>query len=157
MNKKIVAVLTLIILTMALFSPKQSQAFWPFDSGNKNQSTSQFPTIIQKIVDKFKLNSDEVKKVVDETRTERQKQRQAKYEEWLDILVKAGKINDTQKQAILKKHEEMQNQQQTEWQQRETKRQELEAWAKENNIDTSYLFGAFGRMGGMHNGPFFGK
>ncbi|GEM_PF-4473373 len=144
MSKKIFTSFILGALFLNLFFPKTTLAFWPFGGGNS--SNSSLPPLIQKIIDKFKLNSDEVKQVVDEERTERQRERQAKYEEWLDILVKAGKINETQKQLILQKREELQNQQQTAWQQRETQRQALENWAKENNLDPEYLFGGFGRF-----------
>ena len=149
-RKNILTVSALGMLLAGLLLPKPVSAFWPFSNNNTG---STFPPLIQKIIDKFKLNSDEVKKVVDEERTARQKEMQKKYEEWLDILVKAGKINETQKQAILKKHAELQEKRQAKWQTRANQRQELEKWAKENNIDISYLFGMGGwggRKGGWH-------
>ena len=69
---------------------------------------------------------------------------QKRLEDRLSQLVLDGKLNETQKQAILAKHKEMETQ-------RGSKRQEMETWAKANGIDLQYVFG----MGmGMGKGDF---
>jgi len=116
-----------------------------------------YPPIIQKLVQKFGLAENEVKAVFDEERRERQAKMQAEFEEKLNQAVKAGKLTETQKQAILAKHKEIvekkwikpENWQTMTREQRrqymETQRQELENWAKQNSIDLQYLFGGFGK------------
>jgi hypothetical protein len=62
---------------------------------------------------------------------------QTKYEERLTQDVTDGKITSEQKELILAKHKELEG-------------ATLEAWAKENGINSSYLMGGFG--GGKHGG-----
>lgn len=125
-----------------------------------------YPSIIQKLVQKFGLKEAEVKSVFDEAFKERQSQKQAKFEERLNQDVKDGKITEAQKKLILAKHQELQEkrgekpenwQAMTPKQRREmmqTQKQELEKWVKENNLDPKYLFGGYER--GM-KGRFPGK
>lgn len=121
MNKKtIFSIVALAILGVAIMVPKSTYAFWPFDglmknSQSQNQTGSVFPPIIQKIIDKFGLNKDEVQKVIDEDRDERQNQMKAKFEERLSDAVKLGKLSQEQKDKIIAKYEEMYKNQK-EWQ-----------------------------------------
>ena len=98
-NKKLViAVVTFTILTLAgTIGVGKILA----------QDAYNYPPIISKLVERFGLNEDEVKSVFDEARQEHQVQMQAKFGEKLDEAVKNGELTEDQKQAILKKHEEM--------------------------------------------------
>jgi len=100
-----------------------------------------YPPIIQKLVERFNLNTEEVQQVFDEVREERQEQGRARFEERLNQAVSDGRITEAQKEAILAKHAEMQANQ-------ANHRQEMQAWAEENGIDWP-LF-----LGGGHRGGF---
>lgn len=125
-----------------------------------------YPPIVQKLVERFGLNEAEVKAVFDEERTERQQQMQTRFEERLDQAVSDGKINQEQKQAILAKKAEMQENRgelkdlsfQERKQKMEEHRGEMRAWVEANGIDLNsmpMLLG-WGHRGGFGR-PFFGK
>lgn len=136
----------------------------------QNASTAENPTnsLVQKIADKFNLNKDEVQAVFDESYKERHSVMQAAYEKQLTQYVTDGKLTEEQKQLILKKHSEiqaereankysMQNLSEEERRaQNESKRAELEAWAKDNGIDLQYLKPKFGKGHGMGRHGFGG-
>lgn len=104
-----------------------------------------YPSIVQKLVQKFGLKENDVQSVFDETQTERRAQAEARYTAWLDAEVKNGNITDAQKQLILQKRQELLSQQQA-----------LSDWAKNNNISPRYLMGGhMGPFGGMHGGWHF--
>lgn len=65
----------------------------------------------------------------------------------LDEAVEDGEITEEQKQLIEAKQDELQDT-------REQKRDELEQWAEDNDIDERHLVG--GAMGGHGHGPGFG-
>ncbi len=88
--------------------------------------------IVDKIAQKFNLNRDEVKAVFDEEKAVHESEREQKMSEHLQELVDDGKITAEQKTKIEVKLEELKDK-------RETAHDELEAWAKENNIDMKYL------------------
>ena len=135
-----------ILLAVVFALPTAANAFWPFDLFKKSgSSTSQFPPLIQKIIEKFNLNPTEVQKVIDEERQERERQRLSLLEEKLNQAVKDGVISEEQKKALL---EHWQNK----WQQRRQIREEERKWFEENKIDWQklgpYLGGkGFGRRG----------
>jgi len=127
-----------------------------------------YPPIIQKLVERFNLNPSEVQEVFDQERGERQQERQeemqTRLEERLNEAVENGDLTEEQKQLILAKHQELEqereanreaSQNMTQERRREameTKRTELEAWAKENGIEVENLFlGPMGPKGG-HQG-----
>jgi len=123
-----------------------------FAQGNGQERMS---TLVQKIADKFNLNKDEVQAIFDEDkairetemkaeREARRAEMQTKYEERLTQDVTYGKITEEQRKLILAKHKEMEANRETKM---EGNRTELEAWAKENGIDSSYLMGGFGGRG----------
>ena len=147
-HKILVPALVLTILSAGIFGTGKVVA---------ESSQGNYPPIIQKLVQKFGLKENEVQVVFDEARKERQTQMQTKFEERLNQIVADGKLNEAQKQMILAKHKELAEKRGTKpenWQnmtpeQRrqymETQRQELEAWAKQNNIDLQYFLGGFGK------------
>lgn len=174
-KKLIISALVLTIAGIGIF--KSTQAF------AQDTNNNPFSTLVQKIADKFQLKKEDVQAVFDQDRTERKAQmetkraeRQAegekKYLAQLDQWVKDGKITEAQKTLILNKHKELQSNRPSELQNMQgkteeekkaameakktemaTKRKELEDWAKQNDIDLQYLFGAgMGQFGGMKGG-----
>lgn len=137
MRNKIIFIGSLFLLiAVAVFGVKEIKA--------QNSGNSAYPTIVQKIAEKFGLAPSDVNSVftdVQEQKKEQfQNQQQARMEKLLDDEVSAGQITDAQKQAILAKMNELQTQRQQE-------RTDLENWAKDNGLDLKTL--RFGK-------PFFG-
>lgn len=137
MNKRniVLTVFGLALIGLLIFGASSVNAHW-FGLNNSDA--------ISNFAKKLGVGEDKVKQAFESMQTERQKEMRTVFEERLSQLVKDGKINEKQKQAILKKHDELQTK-------RNTERQELENWAKQNGIDTIYLFGGFGH-GRMHGG-----
>lgn len=149
---------------------------------NTTDNQNPMSSLVQKIVDKFGLNKDEVQAVFDQDRTERQAEMEknrakreaemeTKFKTELDQDVKDGKITQAQADLILAKREELKTKRQSEMQntqnmteeerkanmetkktEMDTERKALEEWAKTNNIDMKYLMMGFGGRGG-HGGP----
>lgn len=126
-------------------------------------------SLVEKIAQKFNLNKDEVQKVFDEERGERQKNRQAEFEKKLNEAVSKGELTNEKKELILKKREELlakmesnrdkikdmtKEERKTQF---ESHRTELEKWATDNGIDLKYLMGPGmgNRVGKGYHG--FGK
>lgn len=155
MNKKIILpAVAFIIIGTAVMGVANAQAEgsgWGQDS------------LIQKLVQKFNLREADVKAVFDEARGEQQAKMKTNFEDRLTQAVKDGKVTEEQKKLILGKHNEMaikreQNRDQFQNMTNEERktamqaqRQELEDWAKENNIDLQYFFG-HGGSGGRKGG-----
>jgi hypothetical protein len=128
------------------------------------QDGNGYPLIIQRLVERFGLNADEVQEVFEEVQGERHQEMGARFEEKLDEMVAAGTLTEEQKNAILAKKAEMQadceGMRDLTPEERQTKmeehRAEMEAWAEENGIDLA-LIGPLGRGprgGGIgHFGP----
>lgn len=153
----IIPVLGLALLSFVIYGTNKAYA--------DNQS-GKYPPIIKKLVERFNLNEEEVKKVFDEAREERRAEMRARFEERLNQAVKEGKITEQQKKAIMAKKEEMQAEREKlkdltpeeRRQMREKHKQELEAWAKENGIDLNLLPMLFGKgHHGPHHGDFGGS
>lgn len=89
-------------------------------------------SVVDKLVERFNLNKDEVTGVFDEVFKERQQQRQAYMEKRFDEAVKDGVITADQKQALLKKQAEMQEKQ-------KQMREEMQKWMEESGIDFGKL------------------
>jgi hypothetical protein len=106
-----------------------------------------YPPIVQKLIDRFNLNEDEVKDVFDEAREERRQIWEQNREQRLDQAVEDGVITAEQKQALLEKYAEMQ----TEKQQH---KEEMHEWFEEQGIDHEALmqYGGFGGKGFKHGG-----
>ncbi|MBI2103450.1 hypothetical protein HYT59_00430 [Candidatus Woesebacteria bacterium] len=127
------------------------------------QDSSAYPTIIERLSDRFGLNKDDVKEVFEEVRDEHKAEMYANWAERLDDLVADGKITSDQKQAILDKHEEFENKmeeirnQSLTFDERKQKLQalheEFKNWAESQGIDLS-LIGPFGKgfKGGFRMG-----
>lgn len=131
------------------------------------QDSNYYPPIVQKIAEKFNLNVEDVQDVFDEERNDHHAEMQALWSERLDDLVNEGNITAEQKQAILDKHEELEDKMESlkdlNWDERQEKmkeiREEFKNWASSQNIVLPLLgpFGKgmghhweFGRMGMMH-------
>ncbi|MBU1130383.1 hypothetical protein KKE45_03650 [Patescibacteria group bacterium] len=136
MNTKKIAITTLvlaILVSITIFGVKAVNA----------EDNSTYPPLIQKLIDRFNLNGDEVKQVFDEHRQERHQQMKVRFEERLDQAVSEGKITQEQKEAFLaKKDEFMANCNGDKKQHQE----EMRTWTEENGIDLE-LFRAFGNRG----------
>ncbi|OGI29116.1 MAG: hypothetical protein A2288_01180 [Candidatus Moranbacteria bacterium RIFOXYA12_FULL_44_15] len=132
--------------------------------------------LVEKIAEKFGLNKDEVEKVFEENRQEQQTRMKTNSEEKLSEAVSKGELTETQKQLIIAKRAELEQEREKnreahrnlsdeerkaemEKQRAEMngKREALEKWAKENGIDMAHLMGMGGGMnhGGRHNGGSF--
>jgi hypothetical protein len=117
-------------------------------------------SLVDRIATRFNLNKDDVQKVFEENRAEREAEHQQKIEERLNQAVTDGKITSVQKDQILSKLSELKTFMETlkdkTHEERHTameqKRTELEQWAKDNNIPTEYLRFLHGRGHGGHRG-----
>ncbi len=153
----LVSTAVLAIISMAVISSSNAMAHGFYGEG--------YSTIVQKLVDKFNLNQGEVEAVFDEAKKEHQTQMRANFETKLSQAISDGKITETQKQAILTKHDELAKNHEQIWQNKENmtkeqimelkskQREELKTWAEQNGIDLKYFWG-FGKMGlrGWHKG-----
>lgn len=119
-------------------------------------------SLVKKIADKFNLNESDVQAVFKEVRDERATQMKTDLENRLNQAVTDGKITDAQKTAILKKLDELHQKKEanaanwknmTQDQRRaamQSERQELQEWAKANNLDLNLLL-ELGLGMGKHN------
>lgn len=164
MKKQIMIGATALTLVVGSIGGTTSTAYAmsPFDG---------VTTFVERIAQKFGLKQTDVQAVVDQVRDERQGERQTEMTELIEarlsIAVKNGKLTEAQKNLILAKHKELQAQKTKDmaaWRdlshdQRRSKMDEqrvaLEAWAKQNNIDTKYL-NTFGLGDGKGMGKGFG-
>lgn len=108
------------------------------------------PKMAEELAQKLNVSTDQVSTAMNQIHEEKQTERKAEVSKNLDKAVSDGVITAEQKQKILDK--EAQNQQE-----REQKRAEMEKWASDNGIDFSKLkdYG-FGMGGGMGHGGFRG-
>lgn len=110
----------------------------------QSSDSGQYPTIIQRLVEKFNLNSDDVQQVFDEIREENQVAMQNRMEERIQSV---NNLTDEQKTAISEKTEEMRQSFQdlkdlTPEEKKavmEQNKADLETWAEENGIDSELL------------------
>lgn len=125
-----------------------------------------FDSLIQKLVEKFSLNKDEVQVVFDEVHEQKQAEMNQRFNEQLNEAVQQGELTEEQKNLIIQKKEEMQKQREEEKDiskeeletLREQHRTEMEQWAEDNGIDMKYLMGGRGPgkgpgMGEGRQGP----
>lgn len=159
----IISAIALVVLSLGVFGLDKVKA----------DEDGAYPPIVQKLVERFNLNAEEVRQVFDEERSERQEGMQARFEERLNQAMSEGKITEEQKQLILAKHEELQAEREAEQESfknmtqeerheaMETRQNELKSWAEQNGIELEYLLGGFGMHGGgpggMRGGPGFGQ
>ena len=138
MNKQKIAVtfFSLALVGVLFFGAKEVSANW-FGLGNSN--------LISNLAKKLGIGEEKVKQAFESVQSERQKEMRTLFEQRLSQSVKDGKITEAQKQAILKKHDEMQTK-------RTTQRQEMQNWLKANGLEDVHPFGfGFGNRG-MHGG-----
>ena len=131
------------------------------------QSNTNYPPLIQKLIERFNLNTSEVDEVIKEVKNQRHEEMKQNISERLDQAVTDGKITSEQKYQVLAKLEEWHSKKEELMnltpKERRTKMQEIrtemETWAEENGIDFSLLFG-FGHkmfMKGFHDGHMMGQ
>jgi len=156
MESKKIIILAIALGILTLASVAGTRAIYAQDSNG-------YPSIVQKLVERFNLDAGEVQKVFDEVRGERHQEMQARFEERLNQAVSESEITEEQKQAILDKKAEMQEKceemKDLSWEERRTvmeeHREEMKTWAEENGIEMWQLFGG---MKGFRKGHFgFGK
>ena len=122
-------------------------------SARAEGETDQFPPMVQRLVEKFDLNTAQVQQVMDEVRSEHQQKMEVRLEENLTQAVTDGKITEEQKQAITAKHEQMQvKHEELKNLSPEERREKMQAWheemrqwAEDQGIDLPGLMGPFGR------------
>lgn len=133
-------------------------------ANNASAATPDRQTLVERLADRFHLNTRDVQKVVDEDRAARQAEHQAQAEQRLQTLVDNGTITAQQKATIEAKIKEMQATREADRNrfadmtpaERETEMEQhraaLQAWAKQQGIDLTKLQGIL--MGeGPHGGP----
>ena len=129
MKKKLIVTFAAVLVVFGVAgSAATSTAF-----ADENFGTSSFPPAIQALVDKFNLDEDEVKNVLEEHRTQRHEEMRTNMEEKLNQAVLDGKLTTEQMQLLLTKMEEMHNINSR------PDHEEFKSWAEENNIDLSQL------------------
>ncbi len=124
---------------------------------DSNDST--YPPVVDKIASKFNLNKDEVKKVFDEQKVERQAEHKKLLEEKLAQAVEDGKLTEDQKTKLLAKMEEMHQARDAAkdkaMENRQAKRDEFKKWAEQNGINLDEVLPApAGEHGRKGHGPF---
>ncbi len=97
-----------------------------------SSDTSSSDSLVDRLVEKFKLNKSDVEAVFDQERTARDAERQAELSERLQDAVDDGDLTADQKTKIEAKLKERQAA-------HETERTALEKWMTDNKIDAKYL------------------
>jgi len=162
-NKAIIPVVALAILLGA--GAYGINNIYAADDEQKN-------SLIEKLVEKFNLNKEEVEAVFKADQEDRKNEMEEKYIAMLDEAVSNGEITSDQKTLILEKREELNKERETKREEMkegekpekpseeemaamkekmEAERDALKQWAEEKGIDMKYLMGMNGRGG--HGGP----
>lgn len=107
-----------------------------------------YTSIVQRLAQRFNLNESDVQQVFDQARTEHQAQMQQNFSDRLEKAVTDGVITEDQKNVLMQKFEEKQNE-------KEQNRQDMQNWLKDQGIDMTKLgsyigFGPHG-MGHWHD------
>lgn len=154
-SKIVIPVLALVVTSSLLITtPTTVHA----QTTNNNNS---FSELVQMIAQKFNLDQAQVQGVFDQYKTQHQIKKIDNWNSKLDQDIKDGKITQAQKQLIISKRQELQNNRPdfknlTSDQKKAAVKQQktdLENWAKQNNIDIKYLIGRNMRSGrGMRMG-----
>lgn len=101
-----------------------------------------FP-IIQNLAEKFNTSPEDVRGIFDQTREERQQERQKAVEDSLNQAVEDGKITEDQKNTILSKQAEIRKQ----MEEVKAGKEDLRKWADENDIDLKDILPGKGSHG----------
>lgn len=119
-------------------------------------------SLVTRIADRFHLQEADVQAVFDEERAAHQQEMEVRFDDKLAKAVSSGKITEAQKQLIIEKRTELEQEMQTKRdefknmtpaQRQEVlsqHHQELKDWAEANGIDLKYL------MPGPKDGPHHG-
>jgi hypothetical protein len=149
MKKTTLALLTLSALLAA--------GFFVTGQVKAEDNDINYPPVVQRLIEKFNLDGDEVEEVFAEVRQERQTLDKNRFEERLGQLVSDGSLTEEQKQAILNKREQLRQESQN-WQNlsvderhklMEEHRNQMQLWADQEGIDLSLTFG-LEKKGGFH-------
>lgn len=110
------------------------------------ETETSFPPMIQRIIEKYNLNKDEVQGFLEENRTEIQAEKRAERTEELysklQENVEKGTITQEQYEMIIKRHEEIKETRTGEYQNRgkiRGRQDGLKAYLEEQGIDSSIL------------------
>ncbi|MDA3814776.1 MAG: hypothetical protein PF549_00205 [Patescibacteria group bacterium] len=127
-------------------------------------------TIVQRIAERFNLNTNEVQEVFNENQENRQAEMQERQEERLAQAVSEGKLSEEQKELLLSKMEENRAERgenretfrgmtyEEKMNEREEHQEEMQGWMEENGVDHDDLMGTdFGMRGGHRGGFGLGK
>jgi flagellum-specific peptidoglycan hydrolase FlgJ len=136
-NKKLI--IPVVVLTLAAGSGATALAATDAASTNTNKQD-----LAQEIANKFHLNSSDVQAVIDQHHSEKQQDRETKYENMLTKAVTDGKLTDAQKQAVLTEHNKLVSElkstaQGDRKQTLKTVRQEAKDWASQNGVDAKWV------------------
>ena len=129
-----------------------------------DSGTTRFDEIVQRLVDRFNLNRDDVVAVFEGLAEEHQAEHQAEVDARLETQVEKGNLTEDQKNALIAKRDELRAQFEADKEafkdmtsderkaflaEREA---ELKAWAEANETDVKFLarFGAEFHRGGMN-------
>ena len=131
-------------------------------------------SLVDKLVEKFNLNKEDVEAVFKENREERKQEMEDRYNSMLDEAIENGEITEDQKNLILEKRAELEKEREANREkmkdnngekpsdeemeamkeERDAERKALESWAEEKGIDVKYLMGMDGHGGkGGFGGP----
>ncbi len=125
-----------------------------------------YPPLVQKLVERFGLNKEEVKTVFDEARKEHRVEMQTRFENRLNEAIENGDLTDAQKAAILAKKTEMQANHgeskdlspEERQEKMQAQRKEMQTWAEANGIDLSQMGSLLGGgPGGGFKRPHFSR
>ncbi|OGC69589.1 hypothetical protein A2415_03375 [candidate division WWE3 bacterium RIFOXYC1_FULL_39_7] len=118
-----------------------------------DDSTGVFPSLLQRIMERFGLNKTDVETVIEQHRNEMQEQNRLRVENKLQEAVDNGTLSSEKKALLLQKMAEWQDNR-GEWsdltpEERHVKaeehRNEMQEWAANNGIDLSTLGEIMGR------------
>ena len=114
-------------------------------------SNSFYPPIVEKLAEKLNVSNSDVNTAFDEVHQEKRQEAQERFEQQLDQAVEDGKITKEQKEVLLKKNTEIQEQQEEVME----LKQDLKNWADENDVDLRNVMGkgSKGGLKGHRGGP----
>ncbi|MEA2007053.1 MAG: hypothetical protein U9O20_02745 [Patescibacteria group bacterium] len=123
-------------------------------SGNRGENRE---SLIQRFIEKFDLNKDDIEGVFENHRNQMQEKRNQRHEEHLSELVSDGKLTEDQKIVLIAKREqdceEFQNMTREERQaERQAHREEMDQWFEEQGIDHDVLVRQGKGIRGKHGG-----
>lgn len=135
-NKILVPTLALAVLALA--GTAGAKAVMADDA-------SGYPPIVEKLAEKFGLNKDDVKSVFDQERQDHINAMQTNFEDRLAKAVTDGVLTEDQKNALIEKFKEKQEE-------RQQHHEEMQNWLSEQNIDMEKLgqYIGFGHHGMGH-------